>query len=221
MRAPIVVLAVGNRSRGDDALGPLLLERLASWLDAERRCGEFELIDDFQLQIEHALDLGDRRLALFIDAGTCTPAPYAFYAAGPAGAMATHSSHALPPEAVLAVYRTLAGSEPPPAFVLCVRGEQFGLGDGLSSAAASNLEAAWQHLCMLCRRPDAVAWRHAATRTDEPPASKRGAVRLGANARPDPTLWNQPAPQATLNRSTIALPVDAWLASGVGLPPTT
>ena len=28
MSAPLLVLAVGNPSRGDDALGPLLLERL-------------------------------------------------------------------------------------------------------------------------------------------------------------------------------------------------
>ena len=41
---------------------------------------EFELLEDFQLQIEHALDLAGRRLALFIDAGTGTPAPFAFYA---------------------------------------------------------------------------------------------------------------------------------------------
>ena len=76
MPAPVVVFAVGNRSRGDDALGPLLLERLAAVLDAEGRGSRFELIDDFQLQIEHALDLAGRRLALFIDAGTGTPAPF-------------------------------------------------------------------------------------------------------------------------------------------------
>ena len=57
MRAGVVVLASGNRSRGDDAVGPLLLERLAAWLAAEGRSGEFELFDDYQLQIEHALDL--------------------------------------------------------------------------------------------------------------------------------------------------------------------
>ena len=86
MQSGVVVLAAGNRSRGDDAIGPLLLERLACWLAAAGRSGEFDLIDDYQLQIEHALDLQGRRLALFIDAGWRTPAPLAFYALAPAAA---------------------------------------------------------------------------------------------------------------------------------------
>ena len=157
MPAPVVVFAVGNRSRGDDALGPVLLERLAAALDAEGRGSGFELIDDFQLQIEHALDLADRRLALFIDAGTGTPAPFAFRAIEPANTIVTHSTHALPPEAVLAVYRKTAGCEPPPAFVLCVRGESFELGADLTVAAKINLEAAWVHLAKLCRTPEITA----------------------------------------------------------------
>ncbi len=153
MPAPVVIFAVGNRSRGDDALGPMLLDRLASVLAAEGRSGHFELIDDFQLQIEHALDLADRECALFIDAGTGTPAPFAFRAIEPAEVLATHSTHALPPEAVLAVYKKLTGGAPPPAFVLCVRGESFELGADLTSAARANLEAAWMHLRKWCRWP--------------------------------------------------------------------
>ena len=101
MRAGVVVFAIGNPSRGDDALGPLLLARLAQWLAAQARGGEFELIDDFQLQIEHALDLQGRRLALFIDAGCATPAPFSFYPIVHAASSATSSTHALPPEGVL------------------------------------------------------------------------------------------------------------------------
>ena len=153
MPAPVVVFAVGNRSRGDDALGPLLLGRLADELDAEGRGNRFELIEDFQLQIEHALDLAGRQLALFIDAGKGTPAPFSFHAIEPASSVATHSTHAIPPETVLAVYRAFAGCEPPPAFVLCVRGESFELGANLSATAEINLEAAWEHLLGLCRHP--------------------------------------------------------------------
>lgn len=157
MPAPVVVFAVGNRSRGDDALGPLLLERLAATLGTDGRSDRFELIDDFQLQIEHALDLAGRELALFIDAGTGTPAPFAYHAIEPADSVATHSTHALPPEAVLAVYRKLTGCAPPPSFVLCVRGESFELGADLTAAAKTNLEAAWVHLAKLCRTPEITA----------------------------------------------------------------
>jgi hydrogenase maturation protease len=170
MPAPVVVFAVGNRSRGDDALGLLLLERLAAVLDAEGRGSRFELIDDFQLQVEHALDLAGRELALFIDAGTGTPAPFSFYAIEPASTVATHSTHALPPEAVLAVYRAFAGCEPPPAFVLCVRGESFELGASLAADAKINFEAAWKHLLGMCRRPDATTWAQLARRSSRRPA---------------------------------------------------
>lgn len=150
LRAPVVVLACGNPSRGDDAIGPLLLDRLRRWLATERMGAGFELIEDFQLQIEHALDLEGRTAAIFIDAGEATPAPYCAARVVPDDAPG-HSTHAITPGAVLAVYQRVVGSEPPPAFVLCVRGEAFDLGEGLSVAAAGHLELAWVALQRLCR----------------------------------------------------------------------
>jgi hydrogenase maturation protease len=158
MKAPVVILACGNPSRGDDALGPLLLDRLQDWLAAEGLADGFELIGDFQLQIEHALDLAGRRLALFLDAGSGTPAPFVFREVV-AQVGATHSTHALPPEAVLAVLPRISGEAPPPAFVLGVRGERFELGEGLSQAAQAHAEAAFERLRRLCRRPEVEAWK--------------------------------------------------------------
>ncbi|MBI2276108.1 MAG: hydrogenase maturation protease [Dechloromonas sp.] len=161
MSAAVVVFAVGNPSRGDDAIGPVLMERLAGWLDDEGLAGQFELIEDFQLQIEHALDLQGRQLALFIDAGAHTPAPYTFRRIAPATGIA-HTTHELPPETVLQVFRQTEGAEPPPAFVLCVRGEQFELGEPLSAAAAGYLEHAWQLLTELARKSVLTEWERAA-----------------------------------------------------------
>jgi hydrogenase maturation protease len=157
MKAPVVVLACGNPSRGDDALGPLLLDRLQAWLEAEGLADGFELIGDFQLQIEHALDLADRQLALFIDAGHSTPAPFLFRPAVAANC-ATHSTHALSPEAVLTVYPQVVGAAPPPAYVLCVRGESFALGEGLSQAAEAHANAAFALLQTLCANTQHAAW---------------------------------------------------------------
>ena len=159
MRSEVVVFAVGNRSRGDDAIGPLLLERLGPWLAAAGRAPEFTLIEDYQLQIEHALDLRDKRLALFIDAGCATPAPAAFYAIVAAAIAPAPSTHSVSPQEVLGVFRQVAEAEPPPAFVLCVRGESFELGEGLSVSAQANVESAWQQLTLLCHRPEAAQWR--------------------------------------------------------------
>jgi hydrogenase maturation protease len=157
MTAPVVVFAVGNPSRGDDAIGPVLIERLGAWLVAEGLAGQFELIEDFQLNIEHALDLQGRTLALFIDAGAQTPGPYTFGRIVSATGIA-HSTHELPPEAVLLVYRQTEGVEPPPAFVLCVRGESFELGGDLSSFAAQNVDAAFALLQKLVRQPTPLSW---------------------------------------------------------------
>ncbi len=77
----------------------------------------------------------------------------------PARAAAAGSTHALSPQAVLDVYRQIALGDPPPAFVLCVSGEQFELGVGLSAAAEAHAEAAWQKLQLLCAEPDAARWR--------------------------------------------------------------
>ena len=139
-RAPVLVLAVGNPSRGDDALGP----ELAARLEAAALPG-VEVIVEFQLQIENALDLVGRERVIFVDAGTGTPAPFELRRAA-ANPDFLHTSHALSPEAVLATYRRVASHEPPEAWVLCVRGESFELGEGLSGAAAANLEAAWGRL---------------------------------------------------------------------------
>lgn len=135
MLAPILIIGIGNPSRGDDALGPLLIESLQ---DLARP--DVELLTDFQLQVEFALDLEGRREVIFVDASVAVPAPFAFTAAV-AEADHSYSSHALSPGAVLHAYRNLFG-DPPPSWVLAIRGHAFELGEGLSADAAANLAAA-------------------------------------------------------------------------------
>ena len=94
-----MLVAVGNESRGDDALGPLLLRGLGAWLTASGRPEYFELLEEFQLQIENAIDLQHRQLVLFIDAGMDTPAPYSFYRLQP-DEDASLYSHALVDEGI-------------------------------------------------------------------------------------------------------------------------
>ena len=166
MSAPVVVFAVGNPSRGDDAIGPVLCGRLACWLEAAGLAAQFELIEDFQLQIEHVLDLQDRQLALFIDAGIDTGAPFTFQRIAPAAGIA-HTTHELPPEAVLQVFRQTEEANPPPAFTLCIRGEQFELGEPLTATAESRVDLAFVLLEQLCRKPDPASWETMAVSAKE------------------------------------------------------
>lgn len=149
----VLVLAWGNRSRGDDALGPVVLDRLA----ATDRPG-VTLVEDYQLQLEHALDLAAADLVLFVDAGHGTPAPFAFAEVAADDDPASPFSHALSPAAVLGVCRRV-GATPPAAFVLAVRGEDFGLGTPLSPAAAARADAAAGFAAELLDHADPAAWR--------------------------------------------------------------
>jgi hydrogenase maturation protease len=138
--APLLVFGWGNASRGDDALGPLFVQRLTGLLTAAQS-RRVELLEDYQLQVEHALDLVGRERVLFVDAsvdGTAsfTAAPVAVAESAQA------ASHALSPAELLRVYHQLNGETAPPCTLLAIRGERFGLGEVLSEAAASNLEAA-------------------------------------------------------------------------------
>lgn len=137
--APVLVLAVGNPSRGDDAIGPVLAARIeaAGWPGVE-------VITEFQLQVENALDLVGRERTLFIDAGTGTPGPLELRKITPLVPGTAYTSHALSPEAVLGTYARVQAESPPESWILCVRGERFELGEGLSPDAARNVEAAWE-----------------------------------------------------------------------------
>ena len=152
----LVVFGWGNDARGDDGLGPSLLGRVAhaGWPD-------LTVIEDFQLQIEHALDLAGAEAALFLDAGRGTPAPFTFTEIT-ARRDTSHTTHALAPEAVLDVYARSLGRTPPPSFMLCVRGERFELGECLSTEANERLERAWRFVQGLMEERSVEGWRRAA-----------------------------------------------------------
>ena len=172
----IVVFGWGNDARGDDGLGPILLGRLA-----RAGCPHVTAIEDFQLQIEHALDLDGADLSLFIDAGKGMPSPFAF-AEITARRDASHTTHSLSPEAVLDVYSRALERSPPPAFALCVRGESFELGESLSPEGAERLEAAWAFLQDLMRAPRVESWRRAALSPTSSEASDSGRTPQRAKA---------------------------------------
>ena len=137
--ASLLVLGWGNRSRGDDALGPLCLDRLRELgLGAAR----VEYLEDYQLQIEHALDLLGRERVLLVDASQSCAAPFEVTPLAPAPD-ASLRSHALTPAALLHLCGELHGT-PPPCTLLAIRGERFELGAPPSAAALRNLAAAVQ-----------------------------------------------------------------------------
>jgi hydrogenase maturation protease len=133
-------LGWGNLSRGDDALGPLFLAGLRAQLPPNL-ADDVEFLEDYQLQIEHALDLVGRRQVLFVDASLTCTAPFETLTVQ-AMRDTSYTSHALTPEALLQVFVDLEGSTPPHATLLAIRGEDFSLGAGMGSLAQGHLASA-------------------------------------------------------------------------------
>lgn len=135
-KARRLIIGIGNPSRGDDAVGPLAIERLEAL-----NLPDVELLTDYQLQVEYLLDMEGREEVVFIDASLDGDGPFEF-AATTASEDASFTTHSLSPRAVLAAYERHYGQPAPPSHVLAIRANTFELGEGLCPAAAANLEAA-------------------------------------------------------------------------------
>lgn len=151
MTAPLLVFGWGNLSRGDDALGPLFIRQVRALVGAQvgAQVGDagahrVEFLEDYQLQVEHALDLADRERVLFVDASVDCAAPFEATVLQPARHVGV-TTHAMSPSAVMQVFRDLHHAEPPPCTLLAIRGESFDLGEppGQSALANLGLAVAW------------------------------------------------------------------------------
>jgi len=142
MTAPILVLGWGNLSRGDDALGPMCVAALRDGLPDEIR-QHVEFLDDYQLQVEHALDMMGRRHVLFVDASLTATVPFEVTELHSAQD-ASFTTHAMSPQALMHVYQNLQNQPPPPCTLLAIRGEAFELGQPLAASAQTYLNAATQ-----------------------------------------------------------------------------
>jgi len=153
----VLIFGYGNPGRGDDVLGPLLLDYIARHFNLDG----IELLSDFQLQIEHALDLADRELVLFADSAMPGEICYKFYELLPEKDR-SYTSHAMTPQSVLDVYTDIHGQSPPASFLLSIMGETFELGEGLSPVARQNLLAAKSLVNELLAEPEIKTWRRIA-----------------------------------------------------------
>lgn len=154
MPKPVLVFGYGNPSRGDDALGPLLVEYVQDHCDTDG----IDVLIDFQLQIEHALDLEHRELILFADASVACEAPFELNELEPALEIG-YTTHALHPASVMAVFQSIRKQPPPPCFLLAVKGEAFELGESLSASAERHLRQAESFIEVLLQNPRPAAWR--------------------------------------------------------------
>ena len=168
---PLLVFGYGNPSRGDDALGPDLVDALQPRVESGQ-WRHLELLTDFQLQVEHILDMEPRELILFVDADMKCLVPFRFSEILPRRDR-SYTSHAMTPEALLYTYREVLQHPPPPSFMLSIAGNSFGLGECLTPEAAENFDRAMAFIERLCSGVNVAAWRGLCVDDSQNPVAKR------------------------------------------------
>jgi len=143
--APVLIFAYGNPSRGDDALGPAMFDLLDNFRQAKNELARIELLTEYQLQIEHAIDLEQRECVLFIDASASCTSPYEFYRLQ-AAQDDSYTTHAMSPAALLAVYQKINHREPPPSYMITIRGYEFDLGQSITERAMINFQESYRFI---------------------------------------------------------------------------
>ncbi len=142
---PILIFAYGNPSRGDDALGPELLQRLAEKIRLTDLHTQVELLTDFQLQIEHALDMENRRQVIFVDASVKPEKAFSFSLLE-GKKDDSYTSHAMSPESLMNLFQQLYPHDSAEVFLLAIRGYRFDLGQPLTEQAEINLGQAVDYI---------------------------------------------------------------------------
>lgn len=140
-RPRILILGYGNPGRQDDGLGPAVaagIDRLG-WPNVTA-------YDNYQLNIEDALEVAAHEIVWFVDAAKAGPA-YEVQDLAPSPTI-EFTSHLVRPAVILAIARDYYGRRPQ-AFLLAVRGYQFEFVEELTPDATDNLSAA---LAMLTSR---------------------------------------------------------------------
>ncbi len=127
----LLVFGCGNPGRTDDGVGAWLGERIE-----ELGLANTIVETPMQLNLEDAAAIAGREAVLFIDADIAARTPYVFRRARAAGHI-EFTSHTMSPETVLAVCAEYF-SPPPPAWILGIRGFDFGFGEGLTPDARAN-----------------------------------------------------------------------------------
>ncbi len=134
MSSPILFYGYGNVGRGDDGLGPRLVDALEGMEGVACEA-------DYQLSVEDSATLACYEVVIFVDADMKGPAPFHFTRVQPAREL-SFSSHSATPGQVLALAQDMFGAKTQ-AFTLGIRGYAFDeMSESLSETARTNLACA-------------------------------------------------------------------------------
>lgn len=147
----MLIIGIGNPSRGDDALGPAVVARVEELLAAEIAGGHVETLIDFQLQLEHTLDIAGREMVFIVDASVVAAESLVISRIA-ADDVPPPFSHMMSPAALLHAYERSFGPAPP-IWAVAVRGRTFDLGAPIGDDAMAHVEPAAKAIVALVRGP--------------------------------------------------------------------
>ena len=147
----LIVFAWGTESRGDDGIGPAFAGYLRELGDPR-----IEIIEDFQLNIEHVTDFRGQTPLLFVDASVAIERGFEVEQIAPSKD-GNFSTHAISPQALLNVHQQTTSEAHPPAFLLHIAAQRFTLGEPLGSTALEALDEAHEFFADLVSSP-ATTW---------------------------------------------------------------
>jgi hydrogenase maturation protease len=140
-----LILGYGNPGRQDDGLGPEAARRIEALVSPN-----VTTIDNYQLNIEDAMDVADHDEVWFVDAARTGSAPFTIQRLAPATSF-DFTSHLVRPEAILAMADQYYGGRPR-AYLLAIRGYAFEFIEALTPSASDNLSQAVDMLTDHLRR---------------------------------------------------------------------
>jgi hydrogenase maturation protease len=136
----VLVIGYGNPGRGDDGIGPELVRRLE-----RMRLADVTVEVDYQLVVEHAAQVAEHDLVVFVDATVEQASPFSF---GPVAAAPPRAglTHFVSPGEVVSLAQACFGAAPP-CYLLGVRAHEMDdFREGLTPEAESGLQQALAHL---------------------------------------------------------------------------
>ncbi len=146
----ILIYGYGNLGRQDDGMGVVFVEALEQWAEAEH-IPRLTFDANYQLNAEDALAVAGHDVVIFADATRDNIERFAFRRLTPQPGL-SFSTHALSPEAVLALCAELYDRRPE-AYLLTIQGQSWEPNGVMTPAAREHLAAALEFIKPLLRDP--------------------------------------------------------------------
>lgn len=144
MKKEIIIYGYGNPGRQDDGLGNAFIEHLEEWAQ-ENRFDWMDFDSNYQLNIEDAELIADRKVAIFVDASVEDIDDFCVTVVNPEAAQIEFTMHAVSPSFVLQLCNEIYHNSPD-TYLLHIKGYEWEFKEEISENAIKNMNKALYYL---------------------------------------------------------------------------